>query len=192
MMNELIERSASSLPALRALMVVTMPDCLLYGSWSRRDVQFSAEDASGYFGDLVRANREGLRLVGSWTSDMQVTVEGADVLVVLKELNEHFVCCALFDREAPLGMIRLHLRIVIEQVRAALPKIDLAHLSPGARIVQFIERYAPDAHAALLRISTRTRIPVEQLRAPDTLTAAQVSDIEDAAKRILGLENIHL
>jgi len=191
-MDALIERAASSLPSLRGFLIVTMPDCLLYASWSRPGTDFSAEDASGYFGDLIRANRQGLRAVGAWTSDMQVTIEGANVLVVLRELDEHFVCCALFDREAPLGMIRLHLKVVIEQVRAALPKLELTQLSPGARVVQFIERYAPDPHAALLRISTRTHIPLEQLRTPDALTAQQVTAIEEAAKRILGLENIHL
>lgn len=192
MIDGVIERAASGFPALRGMMIVTMPDCLLYSSWRRRDVAFSAEDASSYFGDLVRANRRGLQSVGAWSTDMQVTIEGADVLVILREIDEHFVCCALFDREAPLGMIRLHLKMVLDEIRAALPKVELSQLSRGARIVQFVERYAPDPHAALLRIATRTRIPVERLRSAAQLDASEVLAVEEAAKRILGLENIEL
>ncbi|MCX7807893.1 MAG: hypothetical protein N2515_04745 [Deltaproteobacteria bacterium] len=191
MIDDRIAGIASGVPGLRGVLVVTMPDCLLYGSWLRPDMSFSAEEASGYFGDLIRANRQGLRAVGAWTSDIQVTIEGTSVLVVLREVDENYVVCAIFDREAPLGMVRLHLKIAIEQLREILPRVEAAQMSKGARILRFIERYAPDAHAVLHRVATRTRIPIERLRNPDGLSSEEVKSIEEAAKRILGIEEIH-
>ena len=190
-MTDLIGQAAEGIPHLRGFLVVTMPDCLLYSSWSRPGNDWSPEDASGYFGDLIRANRQGLRAVGAWTSDMQLTIEGANVLVVLRELDEHFVCCTLFDREAPLGMVRLHLKVLLERIRAGLPQMEVDQRSRGVRLIAFIERYAPDPHAALLRVATRTHIPLEALRDPARLNDVQVAAVEDAAKRILGLDQVN-
>jgi hypothetical protein len=183
---------AAGARGLRAFLVIAMPDCLLYTHWARAGSAWSPEDASGYFGDLVRANRQGLRAVGAWPSDMQVTVEGADALVVLREMGEHFVLCALFEHAAPLGMVRLQLKMLVDKISLTLPKLEVQERSRGVRLIAFIERYAPDPHAALLRVATRTGVSLDLLHDPARLDDGQVRAIEEAARRILGLEEVHV
>ncbi|MCB1034973.1 MAG: hypothetical protein KDD47_14190 [Acidobacteria bacterium] len=145
---------------------------------------------AAYFGDLVRANREGLKTLGSWSSEMQVTIESADRLIILTEINEHFVCTCSFDRDVPLGMARLHLKKVLDRVRTVLPTFDVEEKPRGARIIDFLNRYAPDPHAVMLRVSLRTGIPIEEMGAPQDLSDEQVAAVESATKRILGLQSL--
>lgn len=191
-MLENLLTTSNEIPNLRTAIVITMPDCLLYDSWSRGESSWSVDDAAGYFGDLVRANRRGLQSVGAWSTDMQITIESADALLLLRELDEHFVCCAVFERATPLGMARLQLKMLLERVRASLPDLGVEERSRGVRVMEFLERYAPDPHAVLLRVATRTGITLEQLRDPAGLSDPQVQAVEDAAKRILGLEQLHI
>ncbi len=60
----------------------------------------------------------------------------------------------------------------------------------ATRLLDFFRRYAPDPHAALLRLSLRTGIPVDLLEAPDALDDAQVDAIADSIRDILGQETV--
>jgi hypothetical protein len=191
--NATLAAAAAELHSLQACLVVAMPDCLLFSSWMRKDMQWAAEDAAGYFGDLIRANRRGLKAIGAWSGEMQVTIEANEALVILRELDESFACCAMFDKETPLGMVRLQLKMLLGRVGALLPKTGLEERPRGVRLIEFLERYAPDPHAVLLRVSTRTGLPVEMLRdEAHKLTEAQVAEVEQTAKKILGLEQINI
>jgi predicted regulator of Ras-like GTPase activity (Roadblock/LC7/MglB family) len=192
MADSLLAEAAAEIPSLRSVLVITMPDCLLFSSWAHAETSWSVEDASSYFGDLVRANRRGLGSIGAWSTDMQVTIESADALIVLREIDENFVCCAMFDRQAPLGMVRLQLKMLLNRISTILPKVALEERPRGVRFVEFLERYAPDPHAVLLRVATRTGISMDALRDAGKLTPAQVTSLEEAAKRILGLEQINI
>jgi hypothetical protein len=178
MVDGFFDEMAAGAKSLRAFLVIAMPDCLLYTHWARSGSVWSPEDASGYFGDLVRANRQGLRAVGALPSDMQVTVEGADALVVLREMGEHFVLCARFARAAPLGLVRLQLKMLVDKISTTLPRLEVQERSRGVRLIAFIERYAPDPHAALLRVATRTGLSLELLRDPARLDDVQVGAVE--------------
>ncbi len=60
----------------------------------------------------------------------------------------------------------------------------------ATRLLDFFRRYAPDPHAALLRLSLRTGIPVDLLEAPDALDDAQVDAIADSIRDILGQDTV--
>lgn len=60
----------------------------------------------------------------------------------------------------------------------------------ATRLLDFFRRYAPDPHAALLRLSLRTGIPVDLLEAPDALDDAQVDAIADSIRDILGQDPV--
>ncbi len=191
--ERLLDEASSTIHGLRAVLVVAMPDALLYGGWVHPSHQdFAIEDAAAYFGDLVRSTRQGLQVVGGWGADVQVTIEGSDLLVVLREMTEHFVCCTFFDAKAPLGMVRLHLKMLLDRITPELPQVDPKAAPRGVRLISFIERYAPDAHTVLLRLATRTGIPLAKLQDPARLDDAEVEAIEAAARRILGLESINV
>lgn len=188
-----LENAVAGVPSIRAVFITAMPDCLLYESWVREENSaWAVEDVASYFGDLVRANRHGLKALGSFSSDMQTTIESADMLVVLKEITSDFVCGCVFERNAPLGMVRLHTKRLLERILANLPSVQSEERPRGVRIMEFLDRYAPDPHAVLLRVSLRTGIAVEALRSAETLTAEQIARVEETASRLLGLKQLNI
>jgi hypothetical protein len=192
MAEKILSSSVGDIPSVRAVFVTAMPDCLLYDAWVRDQEEWVVEDAASYFGDLIRANREGLKSLGSWSSDMQVTIESSDALIVLKELSPDFLCGCVFERDAPLGMVRLHVKRLLDRLAAHLPTYEVEHRPRGVRLVEFLQRYAPDPHAVKLRLALRTGVGAEALDAPEDLTDAEVEKVEEAAKRILGLTELNL
>ncbi|HRC87728.1 MAG TPA: hypothetical protein PK413_19200 [Thermoanaerobaculia bacterium] len=185
-------QAARDIPGLRALLVIAMPDCLLYDSWSARNEDWRAEDVASYLGDLVRANRETLKALRAWSSEMQLTIEAGEILVVLKELGPDFVCGAIFALGTPLGMARLHLRRLLDRLEQQLPRYEVEKRPPAVRVLEFLKRYAPDPHAVLLRVSLRTGILHDRLLSPEALSDDETQQVEDAAKSILGLAQLNL
>lgn len=191
-MERYLEQVVTEVPQLIGIFVTAMPDCLLYASWVREGTTWAPEEVASYFGDLVRANREGLKALGSWSSEMQVTIESADCLVVIREISQDFVCGCVFERNAPLGMVRLHLKRVLDRIREALPKVEITERPRGTRIVEFLDRYAPDPHAVLLRVSLRAGLSMDDLRAPEHLSTEQLQRLEETACKILGVKQLSL
>jgi predicted regulator of Ras-like GTPase activity (Roadblock/LC7/MglB family) len=188
-----LENAVAGVPSIRAVVITAMPDCLLYASWVRDENNpWVAEDVASYFGDLVRANRRGLKALGAFSSEMQSTIESADMLVVLKEITPDFVCGCVFERDTPIGMVRLHVRSLLERILINLPSMQLQERPRGVRIMEFLDRYAPDPHAVLLRVALRTGISVETLQSAETLTADQITRVEESAARLLGLKQLNI
>ena len=192
MAEEFLESAVQDVPSLRAVFITAVPDCLLYASWVREGETLVPEDVASYFGDLVRANRQGLKALGSWSSEMQVTIESADTLIVIREVREDFVCGCAFERSAPLGMVRLHLKRMLDRVVAHLPSIEPQERPRAVRVLEFLERYAPDPHAVLLRVSLRSQISTAELDDAAALNDEQTARLEAAAKAILGLETLNI
>lgn len=191
-MDRYLEQAAAEVPQLIGIFITAMPDSLLFSSWVRAGTEWSAEDVASYFGDLVRANREGLKALGSWSSEMQVTIESAESLVVLREISADFVCGCVFERNAPLGMVRLHLKRLLERVGTALPKVQVEDRPRGTRIMEFLDRYAPDPHAVILRVSLRSGITIDELKSPSSLNVEQIRRLEETACKILGVNQLSL
>jgi predicted regulator of Ras-like GTPase activity (Roadblock/LC7/MglB family) len=191
-MDRYLEETVAEIPQLIGIFVTAMPDSLLFSSWVRDGTAWSAEDVAAYFGDLVRANREGLKALGAWSSEMQVTIESAESLVILRELTSDFVAGCVFERSAPLGMVRLHLRRLLERIRHVLPTVQAEDRPRGLRIMEFLDRYAPDPHAVALRVSLRAGISLDDLKLPGALTPDQVQRLEDTACKILGVKQLSL
>jgi predicted regulator of Ras-like GTPase activity (Roadblock/LC7/MglB family) len=192
MTPDYISQAVEDIPALKAVFVTAMPDCLLFASWLRADSDWSEEQVATYFGDLFRSNREGLKALGSWSSDMQVTIEAPDNLVILRELNSDFVCGCVYERSAALGLVRLHTKQLLDRISSTLPSFEAGQRPRGVRVVEFLDRYAPDPHAVLLRVSLCTRVPMETLNEPEKLSDEQVAQVESAACDILGLKALSI
>jgi len=187
-----IQQAVEAVPSLRALFVTAMPDCLLYDSWMRPEESWSSEDVASYFGDLIRANREGLKALQAWSAEMQVTIESTDLLLVLRELSTDFVVGFAFERATPLGMVRLHVKRVLSVIDETLPKIKPEQRPRAVRVAEFLTRYAPDAHTALNRAALRSGVPVDLLLKPENLSAHQVELFERTVCDILGLDALSL
>lgn len=182
----------ADVPSMRGVFITAMPDCLLYDAWTRPNEQWVPEEAASYFGDLVRANREGLKALQAWSAEMQVTIESANLLLVIRELRADFLVTLAFDRNAPLGMVRLHTKRILDRLDVVLPKLDVKERPRGVRIMEFLQKYAPDPHAALQRVSLRTGLELEALRQPEALDAGSVEILEETVKDILGLDKLAL
>lgn len=185
-----LKEAVAGVTPLRGLFITLMPDCLLFDSYVRPGGDFVAEDVASYFGDLVRANREGLKSLRSWSQDMQVTIESDDTLVVLKELRGDFVASFVFDRETPLGMVRLFVRRLLDRLETSLPDTEVHERPRAVRALEFVQRYAPDPHATLMRVALKSGLAMEALQKPESLDDAAADRIEEAAKDILGLEQL--
>jgi hypothetical protein len=172
--------------------VTAMPDCLLYDAWTRPEESWAGEDVASYFGDLIRANREGLKALQAWSAEMQVTIESTDVLLVLRELASDIVVGFAFDRAAPLGMVRLNVKRVLAVLDETLPKVRPEQRPRAVRVAEFLSRYAPDPHTALHRAALRSGVSFDALRAPEALSAAQADRFERAVTEILGLDTLSL
>lgn len=192
MIEDALSELANEIPTLQAVVVTAMPDCLLYGSWARTGEIGEREEVASYFGDLVRSNRRALKSLGSWTSEMQVTIEAIDSLIVLRELNENFICSCIFERSVPLGMVRLQLKRLLGQLTAKLPKVDVTVQPRAVRVIEFLHRYAPDPHAVLARVSLRTKISIDDLARPESLSPIQTEQVEDVAAKLLGLDRLNI
>ena len=62
----------------------------------------------------------------------------------------------------------------------------------GILPLEFLDRYAPDPHAVLLRVALRTGIPLESLRAAEGLSVEETGRLEESACRLLGLKQLNL
>ncbi len=192
MTPEHLAKAVEDIPSLRAVFVTAMPDCLLFGSWLHAESDWDEEQVATYFGDLFRANREGLKALGSWSSEMQVTIEAPDHLIILHELTADFVCACVFERGAALGMVRLHTRRLLQRISDSLPSFEAEQRPRGVRVMEFLNRYAPDPHAVLLRVSLRTRLSMDELNEPQKLTDEQIALVEQTACGILGLQTLNI
>lgn len=187
-----LEQAVQGIPSLRGVFVTAMPDCLLFDSWTRPDEKWASEEASAYFGDLVRANREALKSLASWSSEMQVTIESSDLLLVLRELSEGFVVTFAFEHKAPLGMVRLQIKRTLSVLEDLLPSVQPEEKPRAVRVKEYLLRYAPDPHAVMQRVSLRTHLPVEDLESPERLDEEQCDQFERCVKEILGIETLNL
>jgi predicted regulator of Ras-like GTPase activity (Roadblock/LC7/MglB family) len=192
MIEDALSEMAREISSLHAVVITAMPDCLLYGAWAKSGQLEEREEVASYFGDLIRSNRRALKSLGSWSSEMQVTIEAIDSLIVLRELNENFICGCIFERSVPLGMVRLQVKRLLEQLASKLPKLDSIEQPRAVRVIEFLHRYAPDPHAILARVALRTKIAVTALSRPESLDPAQTQQIEDVAAKLLGLDKLNI
>jgi hypothetical protein len=177
---------------LQAVVITAMPDCLLYDSWADESSTANSEEAATYFGDLVRANQEALRVLDAWSEDMQVTIESGGLLIILQRVGEHFTVGFVFSDDAPLGMVRLQTRRMLSVLEDSLPTFEVEETPRGQKVLDFVERYAPDPHTVLLRVAVKARIPLDELKSPENLTGDTLERVEEAVRDILGLDSLNL
>lgn len=61
----------------------------------------------------------------------------------------------------------------------------------GTRLLKYLDTHAPDTHAALLRVSLQTGLPLTLLRMPDSLSDDEFAQVEESVRRILGVDQLN-
>jgi predicted regulator of Ras-like GTPase activity (Roadblock/LC7/MglB family) len=192
MTPEFMAKAVEDIPSLRAVFVIAMPDCLLFGSWLHSGSDWAEEEVASYFGDLFRANREGLKALESWSHEIQISIDSPGYRLLLQELNNDFVCVCVFERDAALGMVRLYTKKLLQRMASSLPDFEAEERPRGVRVMNFLSRYAPDPHAVLMRVSLQAKLPMDLLEQPERLSVEQAAQVETTACRILGIEAMSL
>ncbi|MCB9641341.1 MAG: hypothetical protein H6728_04870 [Myxococcales bacterium] len=187
-LQELIEPS----PSLNAVFVTAMPDCLLFDSYEAQPNKRDLNHVASYVGDLVRANREVLRSLEEYEEDAQITVETKEYQIILKELDERFVAGFLFNRKAPIGMVRLQVDKMLKVLRKHLESYKPEEIPRVVQVLDYLQRYAPDPHASMMRVALKTGLPLQTLQNPQGLNEQQLANIEESVRQILGLKTLHL
>jgi len=185
-----LQEIALDVPALRGVFVATLPEGHLHDAWMRPKEPWSARHVAGYFSDLHRANKRALEALGATHPDAQVTIESGGMLIVIREVRPDFVAAFAFDKSAAPAAVGPQVKRMMQRLQDVLPSSAPELRERGVRVLEFLDRYAPDAHAVLLRVSLKTGIPLERLQAPASLDDEQVERIEVAVKDVLGLESL--
>ena len=290
-----MESLVSGIKQLNGVLVVVMPDCLLYSAWQRPGQAWDAEVVGAFLGELARDHEDGLDAIDGWSRVKQMTVEIEEALVVLCRSEDSFVIGFVFERGTAIGWARLQVQRTLkaiervleedpdeaavsapavpappplpprsaEKAQVAQPapvvpsgaapaaeppmppplrpsagpaeraaKPDLApfqepivqptgtgpnygsvapapeavgeegpeeaspvnseeEMPKGTRLIKYLDAHAPDTHAALLRVSLQTGLPLTLLRMPDSLSDDEFAQVEESVRRILGVEQLN-
>lgn len=207
------ESIVSGINQLTGVLVITIPDCLLYSAWQRGDDSWDAEIVGAYIGQLMTSGIQGLRSQTEFGNILQVTLEMLDSLIVMRSTsNEEFVVAHFFESGTPLGWARLQAERTYPMFTEGLvePEIfeedfpepeefdappdmgDASQLSKGERLMKYLDDNAPDTHAALLRVSLQTGLPLTLLRTPDKLSPDDYTKVEESVRLILGVDQLNV
>lgn len=119
---------AAAQPGLQMLVLITMPDSLLYESWKRDGVKGDPEHAAAYLGDLVRTNYQVLRVVEAPLDEIWTIIESPSALVVVKEFNLSYALGGVFGPETTQGAARLAMKRLIKHLGATLAPHEVASI----------------------------------------------------------------
>lgn len=180
---------AADVPSLRGLFVATLPEGRLFEAWMRPKEPWNAAETTAHVGDIHRACRHALDGLGVRQWDPQVTIESAVLRIVIREVRDEYVVAFAFDRTAAES-VAPQVRRMLQRIADVLPARVRQEVSRAARLVDFVQRYAPDAHAVLQRVSLKTGIAVARLSAREALAGEELDRLEAAVKDVLGLESL--
>lgn len=288
-----MESLVSGIKQLSGVLVVVMPDCLLYSAWQRSGQAWDTESAGAYLGQLMLSNTQGVQAIGGWSGVSQVTLETDDALVVVRHVKDPFVVAYVFDAGTAIGWARLQIQRTVSIIEASLVSDDATieveeplparpmpkptavkpapapaarpvrtpmkpapapvskptpvaakpapalkpspvaakpaapppaaakpaepimqptgtgpnygtprppedspakteqDLPKGTRLIKYLDQHAPDTHAALLRVSLQTGLPLTLLRMPDSLSDDEFAQVEESVRRILGVDQLN-
>lgn len=303
-----IESLVSGIKQLNAVLVVMVPDCLLFSAWQRAGQNWDAETAGAFLGELMHSTEQGTHAVSGWSGGpSSITLESEAGLLIVRQVSEPFIVAYVFDKGTAIGWARLQVQRTLEGIEQAIqqqersgvkpagiqapapavnksppprqlqhttisrpqpaaprpqptvsrpqpsftrpansvttiktrprppgspaprpaaavsppsPKMGLlpvtriitppaapgapkAGAHPGAaasgydptpkgtRLIKYLDAHAPDTHAALLRVSLQTGLPLTLLRMPDSLSDDEFAQVEESVRRILGVDQLN-
>lgn len=189
---ENLTQIASDVPSLQGAFITVMPDCLLFDSYVRQENDWEVDEIASYFGDLVRANTQALKSLGNWSSDVQVTIETADSLILLKQLHNDFVVSFVFALGTPIGMVRIQVKRMLGHIIKMLEAFQPEEVPRVVRVLEYLQRYAPDPHMSMTRVALIAGIPTDLLEQPQQLQPDQIERIELAVQDILGIQELRI
>lgn len=133
------------------------------------------------------------------------TLEWPEATVVVRAVGVDTLLVLYFAPDVALGLLRMHVGEVVSRVEAGLadgpgpqgdpasepPAVsELSARSRGRELLAYLDEHAPDTHAALLRVSLQTGLPLSVLETPERLSDDEFAQVAASVRRILGVEHL--
>jgi|GEM_PF-1478551 len=214
---------------LRACFIVEASSGALHREFRRGPMAVEPELIARAVAGLARAQTD---IVGLAEPATLTTLEWAGVTVIVRSVSANALVVFFFKPETTLGIARMHITNLVDQLDAMLPSGRLATtmamptvappapaapepepaLAPepspepepsstparasGAsraeKLLDYLDEHAPDTHAALLRVSLQTGLPLSLLKTPGRLSGEEFDQVTASVRRILGVEQLPL
>lgn len=132
-----LDAFAHGIEPLDGLVVFSLVDGSVYGSWVRPDVGFAADDVATFLREAYRASLQAARKLAGFSvaaaeraqvGEPIVTIETLAQTALLKRVRAYVVAC-VFDASMPLGMARLCAARIASSLEPELPLADLERLT---------------------------------------------------------------
>lgn len=123
MTKEDIAKVALGAPALHEVFIVSTPDCLLVRSWARSG-RGGVDETAVHLGGVFRSCQDLLAAVGSSPRAQAITIEADHHLVVLANVSTDMVAGFVFDKTAPLGLVRVQAKQLTDHIRASVGQLQ--------------------------------------------------------------------
>jgi predicted regulator of Ras-like GTPase activity (Roadblock/LC7/MglB family) len=185
-----LDLASREIQYLQGVVIAQIPDCIAWESWE--NYKFDSHEIAAYFGDMVKAQRNACQSLAKNTDDIQLSIESNKQTILVSELTDNFIAIFIFNKDIPLGMARFESRYLSTLILENLPTENVVTRSHADRVIDFIQRYAPDPYSVLMRISLQTKIPYDKLKKPNTLSDKEIKNIELSAKSILGVTELNI
>ncbi len=206
-LNLELEALVSPLQSVQACLVIDTRVGELHLAYVRGTMSLEPEEAARR---LAAANRSQADAF-SGQDALRCTIERASEIVVLEPASPLGLVALFFEGGTPLGLVRMHVARVVSELGDLLPRRDVVVPPSGApepaltsrsaegtasrsgrKLLDYLGAHAPDTHAALLRVSLQTGLPLSRLESPDELTSQEFEQVAQSVQRILGLETLTL
>lgn len=221
MSNNELEALVSDIPSLRACLIIEAQSGALHRSFRRGSVPADPDAAARALAQLARAQADvfGTGEPASlatleWTTEtvllrsvnasaLMAFYFPADVKLGLARMH----VTRVLDRAGSLLPVAGQATVLeIPAVPAPAPVVTSApppstpskaasapaEVSAGRKLIDYLDANAPDTHAALLRVSLQTGLPLSLLKTPDELSSAEFEQVTQSVQRILGVEQLSL
>jgi len=183
-----LKSAAGEVEHLQGVVVAQRHDSTVWHAWSAEGHTLEANVA--YFCDMARA---GQRAVGAAdASGVRLSVETDGRVVFVEGSGARYLTILSFAPAVDRFLARAASRRLHATISHHLPEEGAADLCKAERVMAFLLRYAPDAHAAPMRLALQTGISLERLQTPAALTDSETSALEDAVRNLLGIEDLRV
>ncbi len=215
---------------LRACFIIEASSGALHREFRRGALTVEPDVVARAVAGLARAQTD---IVGSSEPATLTTLEWPGVTVIVRSVSASALVVFFFDAEMSLGLARMHITNVVDQLDAQLPvahaptvraipavsprrdpvaKVDAPEPEPApaakstrataelpvvggsraGKLLEYLDGNAPDTHAALLRVSLQTGLPLSLLKTPERLSGEEFDQVTASVRRILGVEQLPL
>lgn len=164
MTREDIGRVAVGAPALHRVVVLTLRDCLLVKQWSRA-TSGDPDAAAAHLGATFRSAAEALKVIGRGPTANGLTIESDDGIVVMRKLGDEAAAGFVFDRSAPLGLVRLQVEQLSEHLMGLVPGIQATPDLPRPEVASDVPSMA-SANATVVMPARSQVEPAPPVDAP--------------------------